>query len=267
MNLTADDLKLDRLQLYFGSGYQINDHLIIRQPRVGDIVELGENNYFMGLNAIIQTAWESKAPLWDAGYDWEKLNDFEFFCMRIKALEPFITKIFFERNIDFRQFELKENLETNSIFLEQELEDGYLLRIDEYIYSKIVCFLRTLHGISPPVVRHPPNLNVKRLQIEMDKREQKARSKKSDDSFLLTSIAALVASSEFKYNSTTIKDIPLCEFYMSLDRIQINRQSQSLLNGMYANADFSKMKDFNTIINWLRPVHKNAQSNLKLGKS
>ena len=48
MNLTADSLKLDKIQLFFGAGYQINNHLTVRQPRLGDLIDLGENDYYKG---------------------------------------------------------------------------------------------------------------------------------------------------------------------------------------------------------------------------
>ena len=267
MNLTADSLKLDKIQLFFGAGYQINNHLTVRQPRLGDLIDLGENDYYKGLNAITQTVWEAKAILWDAGYDWEKITDFEFFCMKIKALDKSITKVFFEEDIDFSKFDIKENTENGELVLEQVLTDGYILKIDQYIYSKISCFLRTLHGMGIPTIRYPTNKTIKKLQIEMDKREARSRARKNEDSFLLNCISALIASSEFKYDRNTIRQMPLFEFYITIDRIQIIRQAQAVLTGMYANADFSKIKDFNTLVNWLKPISKNTDSKIKLGNS
>lgn len=39
-------MDVDELSLYFGDDYIINDYIKIHQPRIGELVDYGEQQYF-----------------------------------------------------------------------------------------------------------------------------------------------------------------------------------------------------------------------------
>ena len=42
----SDPLYIDELQLYVGRDFQVNDYIKIHIPRVGEIVDYGEKEYY-----------------------------------------------------------------------------------------------------------------------------------------------------------------------------------------------------------------------------
>ena len=70
----------DKLQMYFGEDYTIKDanensNIVIHQPKIWDIVALGENKFYGMLNIFITNPTAYRVPLWQIGKDWTKMID------------------------------------------------------------------------------------------------------------------------------------------------------------------------------------------------
>lgn len=87
--------QVDELQQLCGYGLKICDGLEIRQPTVGDIVKLGESEYFNMVYTLTAIPSDMKAQLDQIGIDWEKIEDFEFFCMLVCSLPLSSTSVLF----------------------------------------------------------------------------------------------------------------------------------------------------------------------------
>ena len=87
--------EIDELQMYFGDDYIINDKIKIHQPTIDEVVKYGEAKYFSTIHTLTAIPSDTKSMLWDAGIDWCKISDFEFFIMMTQALTLDKTKIIF----------------------------------------------------------------------------------------------------------------------------------------------------------------------------
>ena len=74
----------DRLQMYMGYDYILNEHIIIHQPTIGEIINLGEQKYWSVVYTICAIPSDMKSQLWDQGIDYEEISDFQLFIMLVK---------------------------------------------------------------------------------------------------------------------------------------------------------------------------------------
>ena len=86
MNQYTDFIEVDQLKLYFGEPYVINDYLTIYQPTIGDIINYGEKEYYSMIQTLTAIPSDSKSMLWDAGLDWNKVEDYQMFLMMVPSL-------------------------------------------------------------------------------------------------------------------------------------------------------------------------------------
>ena len=86
----------DRLKMYFGEPYKITSEtgdVEILQPTIGDILYFGEREFYSMLNVFVSNTTSYRLQLWDMGVDWNKISDYELFCMLIKSLDVTATKL------------------------------------------------------------------------------------------------------------------------------------------------------------------------------
>ena len=72
--------EIDQLQLYFGDPYVINEHITIKQPNIGQIMEYGERKYYQMVHTITAIPSDMKSQLFDMKFDQSllKLNHLNF---------------------------------------------------------------------------------------------------------------------------------------------------------------------------------------------
>ena len=134
--------KLDDLQLYYGQDYKINDHICIHQPRIGEILEYGEAEYFGLVKTLTAIPSDMKSVLFDRDIDYEEIEDFDLFCMIARGFSQEQTAIIFG-DLDFKKFQkVLVDGETRPILYNPE---GDII-IDLRIYLLIVEYLRKVHG-------------------------------------------------------------------------------------------------------------------------
>ena len=67
------------LQIYRGDPLVINDHIIVRQPTLGEVADFGEEQYLVAVSALCATASDYMVALDDIGVDFEQISDFQLF--------------------------------------------------------------------------------------------------------------------------------------------------------------------------------------------
>ena len=110
--MTTSEFEVDALQLYFGEPFSIpsesaND-IVIFQPTIGDIIHEGEKKVYSALNTLIANPTMYRLQLWKMGIDWNKLSDFDLFCMLSTSLDQDSTKLLFG-DLNFQLFKLYQN--------------------------------------------------------------------------------------------------------------------------------------------------------------
>lgn len=235
---------MDKLQLYFGDDVTINDHIQLHQPTLNDVIQLGEENYFSMVHTLTMVPSDMKPFLFDELHVyWEDVDEFELFLqILLPQTDPKNLKIFFP-DIDFEQFHIGHNTQSDEPILIQP--DKHII-LDRLAYIKIMDVLRTIHNIVP--VRHKAaTKTVRDILIDDDRRIQKRNKteyeKNGYSSTLFPLVSTLVNCADCKYGLQEIRSMPIFAFMDAISRIQVIRNTTALLHGCYSGMiDTSKIK-------------------------
>lgn len=229
-------LELDELSMYFGHDYVINDKITIKQPKIVDIINWGESEYFSMIHTITSIPSDFKSSLFDMGIDWEQITDFQFFVMLCQDLTPDKTSILFG-DLDFSKLKLYNHPQNEDMVILADKETGVV--IDELIYGLITNYLCKLHGITKKV-EHAKNKMTKQILIEDDRNRRKMNNNKPYKSFLLPLVSAVKV--RMGYTKDYIANEGYYEFFDDIKRLNIIRNSDALLAGCYSgNIDTKKI--------------------------
>ena len=241
------DLDVSELALYFGDDYVINEYITITQPTIGQIVRYGEAPYFSMVHTLTAIPSDMKSILWDQmQLDWTKIEDFELFMILSQTLTPDKTGILFG-DLDFSKLRPFNNNQNDEVVLANK-ETGLI--IDKLIYTRIVNYLRKLHGITPKPEK-AKGKRAKQAMIDEDRRIREFNKDKPFKSFLMPLISSLKVKQG--YTKDYVRNMGLFEFFSDISRIQAIDSADHLLNGMYCGmADLSKIDKKN--FNWMREL-------------
>ena len=230
----SNAFEFDRLKMYFGEPYKIiyeGGEIEINQPRIGDILHFGERNFYAMLNVFISNTTSYRLQLWDMGIDWNKISDYELFCMLIKTLDVESTNLLFG-DLDFKLFDLYgkriDDAEVVTLYnKEQQVE------IDENTYKHIAAYLRLMFNIYPKVEK-AKGKTTKEWMIDEDRINLINSKKDSNKSTLLPLVSSCVNHPGFKYKLEELKDMGIVQFMDSVQRLQIYESTTALMSGMYS---------------------------------
>lgn len=240
--------KYDELKLYFCKDYKINDKIVLKQPRIGDIIDFGEQEYFQMAHTLSAIPSDMKSVLYDHGIDYEAISDFELFIMLSRSFTHADTKLLLG-NLDLSQFALETNAETEALILRDAAHD---IVIDELIYLKISDYICKIHGFQKKVEKSG-NEFTKQILIKEDRDIRERNKNEPYESFLAPLISSMVNSPGFKYSTFDLNKIGLCEFLDSVKRISIMKNVDYLMSGIYAGTvDATKINQ--SEMNWMRSL-------------
>lgn len=238
----------DETKALFGDGLFINEHIQIHQPTVGEIVEMGEREYYGMLSAFTAIPSDLIGQLWKQGIDWMELSDFELFIMLVRALPVEQTKILFGEKIDFTKFNLYLNKQNQMIYMEND--NG--VKIDVNIYTKMAEFIRGMHEIKPKR-RRAYNKATKKVMVDEALAILARESDKPYKAMLRNLISSMVCNPGYKYDLEGTKSLGIVAFMDFVKRVQIIQNANQLVMGAYCgNVDVSKIdkKEFD----WMRDL-------------
>lgn len=244
-----DPLYIDELKLYVGRDFEINKYIKMHIPRVGEIVDYGEREYYQMIHSLTAIPSDMKSSLDDMGIDYEEISDFELFCFLSRSLNYEQTKILFY-DLDFSKMELCKNKNGEPVLFDA---DSNIL-IDELAYLKIAKCLRVLHSITPKVEK-AANKTTKKILIDLDRERLKKQKNEDYKSILKPLISAMMRYPGFKYKTSELLDCTIYEFMDTVTGSQIYVSSVALLQGAYSGmCDTSKInkKEFN----WMRGINE-----------
>lgn len=260
--------EVDKLKLYMGEPYIINDYISINMPKLRDIVEYGERDFYEMVFSIVERPTNMKWQLWDVGIDWTKLDYWTFFTDIIApTLTRERTSILFGNILDFSIMKKTYNKDIDSYVLVQDVavfddeyndeendydknvirkikhlmktdDSGqspheYQIVIDKYTYNIICKIIRDTYGFEE---KHdmPANEVTKIAQIEDEKEYYLMNKDKPYESSLINYISAMVNSSGFKRDDITVFDMNIYAFMDSVKRISKIKNAELLLQSGYS---------------------------------
>lgn len=235
--------RFDPLAMYFREDYEV-DGIRIVQPTIGDILKLGEQNFYSGLSPFLYNSTSIRVMLWDLPerIDWCKVRDIEVFNM-LKSISQDKTAI----RLLFPDYEIeKMNLVTYQKKDSDEVqyclydhEHDFLLPEDDYM--KIAEYIRALLNIHPKVEK-AKGKTTKQWMIDEDRMNSAQNDGKKTESTLLPLVSSCVNHPGFKYKLQELRDVGIYEFMDSVQRLQIYESSRALLQGSYSGfCDTSKI--------------------------
>lgn len=229
----------DKLKMFFGEGYTVNK-ITILQPTIGQILHIGEENFYNALSPFLYNSTTIRLFLWEHKIDWNKVRDIEVFSylMPLRAMyQKGILDMFF--NVDFSDFKLlqrKTDDDKKEFALYSESQD-ILLTENEYV--EIAEYIREMLNIHPKIEK-AKGKSTKMWMIQEEK--MKLKEKKDDNSNLLSLISACINYSGFKYKLKELQDVGIYQFMDAVKRIQKIENSIAVLHGAYSGfVDSSKI--------------------------
>ena len=231
---TKPEYHFDKLKMYFGEDYTING-ITISIPTIGDILNIGEKRFFKSLSPFLSNSTSIRVLLYDVfKKDWNKTKDIEVFFILsniVKDQEP--LKLLF-KNINFDDFmivEAKKNLQdsstTTSLYSRSQ---DILIYEDEYM--EIAEYIRAMLNIHPKVEK-AKGKTTKQWILQEDRMKAEQNQDKENDSTLLPLISTCVNHPGFKYKLEELKQVNICQFMDSVQRIQKYEQGTAALHGIY----------------------------------
>lgn len=240
----------DELQILFGFDYKVTDFLTVHQPKVGEILEYGEQQYFSMIYTLTATPTNMMSVLDDMGIDYTKISDFELFLIIASAMPKEQTQIILG-DLDLSQMK-PGTCNLNGLTVLGIPDTDYY--IDELSYQNMVDYLRKMHGITP-YRRIAGNAVTKKFLIEEDRRQRARTQNKKYESVLFPLVVSMLNTEEFKYNSREVLNVGICEFLESVKQIQKKKNAMALLQGSYSGmVDTSKIDK--TAFDWLYSTEK-----------
>jgi len=242
-----DELKLFR-QSSLGTDYIITDNIKVRHPTLGDICEFGEQEYYGMVTGLTCNPSAYKVALWDMGIDYTTLSDFDFFAMMSQSLTHEMTAPLLG-DLDLSKLILGKNNETDEIVLCTDVNGEPQVIIDRAIYFQLSEYLRKIHGFEK-VVEIPADEHTKKYLIDRERKRIARQKKKPYKSMLKPLISSMVNQPGFKYDYSTVWDLPIPIFNDSVNRVQRFLHYAQTMAGAYAGTVDLKQVNKEEL-NWL----------------
>lgn len=229
--------KFNKLKLYFGDDYEING-ITIKQPKMNDIIELGELGFYQALSPFIYNTTYMRVALWEMGIDWYFMKDIELFGILIQTLPPksaeYLSSLFPTIPITkFQSFKLKypnSDEELYSLYC----KDNDML-IPEETFNTIAEFLRESTNFHPKVERPKSKAARKSIITEekMNAMARKVQGKDNEDDSILCMISGCVNHPGFSSSIEEVRNMPVYQFMDSAKRLQVYESTHALNIGQF----------------------------------
>ena len=225
--MSSNLFSVDPLQLYMGYDYSINDKIVIKQPTMRDVTDMGEQEYFSMVHTITANPTSMKVQLDSIGIDWNEIEDFDLFMMLAPNMNKEQTSILLG-DLDLSALRPYRNHENGDIVLANPESN---IIIDKLIYQRIVDYIRKMHNIKAEV-KHAKNKFTKKAMIEYDRQQMVANAAKEYKSYFVPVISTLQC--KMGWTKDYILNMGIVEYFEIVARMQIINNADHLLSGVYA---------------------------------
>ena len=225
--MSSNLFSVDPLQLYMGYDYSINDKIVIKQPIMRDVTDMGEQEYFSMVHTLTANPTSMKVQLDSIGIDWNEIEDFDLFMMLAPNMNKEQTSILLG-DLDLSALRPYRNHENGDIVLANPESN---IIIDKLIYQRIVDYIRKMHNIKAEV-KHAKNKFTKKAMIEYDRQQMAANAAKEYKSYFVPVISTLQC--KMGWTKDYILNMGIVEYFEIVARMQIINNADHLLSGVYA---------------------------------
>lgn len=251
---------IDELSLYMSEDIKIANGIILRCPKIKDIAEYGESEYFSMVQTLCATPSSMMVALDDMGLNYMKISDFELFMMLIQSLKPEVTRLLLG-DLDlskFKPYEIKDSKEVILVYEGTESDENPIV-ISSIIYEVLTTYIRKMNGLQKQDKKAGNEYTRKKL-IYLARQDAEIAKNKPYESFLRPIISAVKCRQG--YSIDYIRQMGIFELMDDLSRLNIIVQADAALGGMYSGFVDTKKMD-KTVLNWTRNTDEDAKDNGK----
>ena len=238
---------INDLDIYRGKDILISDEIVIRQPTVGEICDYGDGNFYNMIGMLTSVGADLKWQLHEVGIDYTQITDYElFYSLIYNRYDKSKTSIIFG-DINFMDFELRKNIETDEIVLYDPHSN---LVFDRYSYSKSIDVIRKTYGFKRND-EIPANEATRLILIEDAKIAYEENKDKPYKSQMLNLISSMVNSDGFKHDEVSVFNMKIGAFMDSVKRISKIKSAELLLQSGYSGYGISFKDIDKKQLDWL----------------
>jgi len=132
---------IDEWQLISGKDIKINDNIFIKHPKMKELFDIGEDNYYKAIGLFIATPYDYMVELYDSGILYTEINEWELFLNLFNAKTYRDNYKLIIGNYDFDVYK-REEYDDMILYCSK-----YDFIIDELIYKKISLYLKIINNI------------------------------------------------------------------------------------------------------------------------
>lgn len=230
--------------MLYQTEHKINEYISVKIPTLDEILN-NEDEYYGTIALIVSTPCDMMVQLDDINIDFTQINEWDLFCLLFNELQSRdLSMIFGDLNLG--DFKTAVNKQNGNIVLRNPKTGAV---IDRAIHGKISRFLREILHLEKND-KKPANEEAKKYMIERARKRLNRNKKRLEKSQLEDYIIALVNTSEFPYDYTSVRGLTIYQFYASLHQIVKKVKFDNLMIGCYAGTVNMKELDQNEL-NWI----------------
>ena len=219
----------DESLLLAGEDYRLNGEITIHQPTLREVFDYGEKEYFNLVSNITATPADLKWQLYDYfGLYFDKVDEFEVFCLLCKGVKQKDSKIIFGK-LDLSLLEAGVRNDNKELIL-YNIKSGKVV-IDRVIYIVLVEYLRKMNGLKKNIEK-AGNEHTRKFLIDLAREDYKSNEDKHYKSILFPFILFYCVEMMCDYKS--VFHLPIYIFLEECYQILRNKKTDHLLNGIYA---------------------------------
>lgn len=232
---------IDKGKLYKDGFVQITDDICLKIPKIGEIFDFGEKEYFSIVTMLCSNAFDYKWQLYEKGLDFSKIDDYDMF---ITFIAPSITldetRILFGDMLDFSKMKVIDDKKNKKKKLIQITDDNIIL-FDYAIYHTVMKYLRMIHKLKRSYDKYYNN-SVKLAEIEDSKMYYEEHKNDEYNPYLFNLVSSMINHNGFPRNDETVWDMNIFAFMDSVHRVQKEENAKLLLQSGYSGFGIS-LKD------------------------
>jgi len=243
--------QVDELKLYMSEDIKIANGIVLKCPKIRDVAEFGESDYFHMVQTLCATPSSMMVQLDDMKLNYMKVKDFELFMMLCQSLTPKITHLLLG-DLDLTKFKPRPYGQTEEVVLVYEgtENDEHPIVITPIIHEVLTTYIRKMHNLKKEY-RPAGNEMARKAMIRLARQDMELAKNKPHESFLRPVISAVKCRQG--YSMDYIRDMGIFELMDDLSRLNIIVQADAAMGGMYSGFVDTKKMD-KTVLNWTRNI-------------
>lgn len=246
-----EGFQVEELKLYMSEDIKIANGIVLKCPKIKDVAEYGESEYFSMINTLCATPSSMMVALDDMKLNYMKVKDFELFMMLCQSLKPEVTYPILG-DLDLTKFKPHQVGDTEEVILvhEDTIHDENPIIINPIIHEVLTTYIRKMHNLKKEV-KKAGNEITRRQLIRLARQDAQMAKNKPHESFLRPVISAVKC--RMGYEMSYIKNMGIFELMDDLSRLNVIIQADAALGGMYSGMVDTKKMD-KTVLNWTRNI-------------